>query len=481
MKKKTDKLVIITVIIAIFVLLSWFVPEGIYQEGVFNNMEQIRVGIYDIFYSIISAFYYSFQDILYLFAIGGCYGVLCKTKIYRKLVDKVSEFVKGKEYVIFPIITLLMGAYVSISSSLILLFALVPFIVTIFLRNGHSRITAISAAMGGIFIGFLGLTYGTYGVSYLYESAELSYGFMHWTKLAFFIVAYVLYNLFALLYMRKTQKELEDEESELDETKYDPFLPEELDETGIKNKKRTKIWPIIVIGIITVLLCGVAYINWEDSFDISFFTNLHTSFTSAFKVADVPVFFTLLGETSFKGFGTYQDTLFAFFMIIITTMIISWIDKVKISEFYTYFTYGMRKVVKIVFIFAMVSSITYLFTVAPWPLTIVNKLFGSGSFNILVLLIISVVSSTLIGDFNYGGYMIGPYLALTFTERVSESILIWHVGQALFLVAAPTSALLMLALTYVDIPYKSWLSYIWKFLASVTLAILLILLIKIYM
>ena len=50
MKKKSDKVLILFVIILAFAILSWFIPQGTFSYGVYTAVESpIRAGIFDIF------------------------------------------------------------------------------------------------------------------------------------------------------------------------------------------------------------------------------------------------------------------------------------------------------------------------------------------------------------------------------------------------------------------------------------------------
>ena len=72
-------------------------------------------------------------------------------------------------------------------------------------------------------------------------------------------------------------------------------------------------------------------------------------------------------------------------------------------------------------------------------------------------------------------------LASRFANNLAVTGIIMHFGFALVQVLAPTSLMLMMALTYLDVPYKSWLSYIWKFALSILCVFLLVMAIGCYM
>lgn len=471
MKNKNDKIIILFIVMAVFLVMSWIVEAGIYNSGAFASIGYYRAGIFDIFALLLSAFYYKRYALFYIFVVGGCYGVLSQTRIYRKLVDKVSSFIQGKEMIAMAVVTLLMGIVVSISNELIALFFLIPFIVSVFLRNGYDKITALSAGFGGMFIGYLGLTFGTCESIYLYESTGVGVTEWIWVKIAIFAVTYILFNLFAILHMKK--------HNHVDETDEDMFCPAVLDETKLKKRRKTKVWPLVVVAAIIFVNVLLGYISWSDSFGISFFTELHTKFTSSFQIADVPVFSSLLGSY-FNGLGEWDSLLYASFFLIVGIIIIAIISKMSFDDFVKYFGRGLKKISKVAFIFGLSYIVVFLATSFPWQNTMLNALFGKETFNIFFLLLIAFVAQIFIGDPSYSGYMFAPYLATAFASNIVATTLLWRIGSGLALVLGPTSFILFTALTYMNVSYKDWLKYIWKFALSFFIVVLLLLAVVIY-
>lgn len=111
MKKRNDKIVMMFIVLLVFLVMSWVVPGGMFNNGTFTTTGYTRLGLFDIIAVIYSAFYYKLKDLFYIFTVGGCYGILSQTKSYRKLVDKASFLIKGKEAVVFAVITLVTGVH----------------------------------------------------------------------------------------------------------------------------------------------------------------------------------------------------------------------------------------------------------------------------------------------------------------------------------------------------------------------------------
>lgn len=471
MKKKSDKVIILLIAILVYMVMSWIVEGGAYSSGQFASTGVAQIGLFDAFLAIYSSFFRMLPDVLYILAVGGCYSVLSQTKGYQKMVDKTSKLIKGKEVIALAVITLVMGAYSSITSNILAMICVAPFIVSVFLRNGYDRLTALSAGFGGLFIGYLGLTFGTYGTSYLNNAMGLTASDWIIQKLVIFVIAYVLYVLFAILHMNKNKN--------VDETKYDNFITEELDETKVKKRKKTKVWPTALVCILGVIVIALGYINWTSSFDVKTFSEFHTSFTGGFKVADVPVFGTLLGSYM-KAFGDWSDLLYGTFVIILVTVIVALINKLNIDTILKNFGKGMRKISRVAFVYGLALSIAFLSLLSTWPTTVINTLFGSGSFNIFIIVVLAVIAQIFLVDPDCFAQTFGGYLAVTFTDNIVAAGILWRLGSALAFIIGPTSFLLLSVLTYLEIPYKEWLKYIWKFVVSFLLVIMLVLAVIIY-
>ena len=122
------------------------------------------------------------------------------------------------------------------------------------------------------------------------------------------------------------------------------------------------------------------------------------------------------------------------------------------------------------------TNIYVLFYYFPIGITILNALLGKGSFNVLSLFIVGFVGLFLAVDYELVGSALASYLAVLFAEKAAETTLVLYLGMSIAAFIVPTSYILMLALTYLDIPYTKWLKYIWKFLLTMVAAALIVIL-----
>ncbi len=474
--KKYDKLIIV-ICAAIFVfLMSWFVKNGNYQDGAYVEGPYGRAGIYDLFYYFFAAISYKILDIFYIFMVGGCYGVLSITKAYRKIVDKTIDFIHGKERLVFAIVVLVMGVITAMSTQAFVLFAIVPFIITVFLGDGKDRMTAFLAGFGGMFLGLMVPIMGTYGFDYLNQFLLIKLSDQVLLKIVMFILMYALFVGFAILHMNKYKKPV-------DEIDYDLFATEVLDESNVKKNKKTKIWPTAVILGLSLLVLVIAHLSWNSGFEVKFFNDLFEKFNTKFMVMnDIPVLATIFGTVSENAlpFGQLSDLLFAAFLIVLMTIIVAIINKVNLGDFFTNFELGVKRIFKTAIIYGLCFVPILFATKYPWAITFISKFLGD-KFNIFRILFSGFAGQTLLIEQDLLGVIFGKFLSTAYLDKVVLTSIIWRFGCGLSLLVAPTSFVLMAGLTYLEIPYTKWLKYIWKVALSALFIFALAMFIVVYL
>ena len=74
----------------------------------------------------------------------------------------------------------------------------------------------------------------------------------------------------------------------------------------------------------------------------------------------------------------------------------------------------------------------------------------------------------------YVANLSGAYFATTYAEHVNALSIIFQSAFGLISFVAPSSAILMIGLAYMNISYKDWLKYIWKFALAMLLAVIIL-------
>lgn len=468
-ENKNDKIKILVICFLVYVCLSWIFEASTYQSGQFVKLGWFRAGLFDVVSLIFSGFTYNIETILYILAVGGMYGVLSKAESYKRVVHKLSDIVHKHGEIMFFVVTLLVGLFTAVSYDVMLLFILVPFIVSIFLKGGYDKLTAMSAGFGGLFLGYLGQLTGTYGNHYIYEYFKVDAISNIGIKVALFVVAVVLFNVFGILHLRKNKN------VELEE-KADMF---EVGELVKANKKRDEImtWPTVVVAIMVLVIMVIGYLPWKDVFGITFFDKLHTAVMN-FSIGSIKLMETIIG-TEITALGTWADFFPMVFMMFILLVVVAFTNRLSLNTIFDSFGDGIKRISKVAFIYGLAFTLLYFATAYPWTTGIVNAFIKTDSYNlifILLAIIAAVLAIIFCGDPLYSGYYYaGQYLSVIFTVNLGISAIIWRVGTAIGLLVGPTSFLLLSALVYSDIPYTKWLKYIWKFALAFFIATVLIL------
>lgn len=461
--KKYDLLKILGITFGIVILLSWVIPAGIFSSGAYTALEATApIGIYDIIRIPAITIATFIQYGLLLLTIGGLYGVLNKTGVYSDLINAIVKKWKGKEKKFLILIIVVMTLLSSLTGLMNLLFVIVPFLITILLLLGYNKITSFAATVGALLVGQMASTYG-FGINgYLNVFFELGVHDEILTKIILLVIVTIL--LVALVVKNsklektsKTTKKVASKKEEVKEEKIEIPLYEE------NSKKKSKV-PFIFISLLTLILLFVGLYNWYYMFDVEFFTDLHESITT-FTVGTYPLFGNLLGSVSEFGFFGNYDLIT---ILVFASLLIGWIYNVKLNEIISGFANGAKKMLPTAF-YAMIASVIFALLLnsanGNFVHNIINSLLTrSTEFSFPATMAASGIASFFYNDFYtlvntfYGVF--GSFGELSLTAFIIQAM------NGLVMLIAPTSVFLIAGLKYLEIPYKEWFKYIWKFLLA---------------
>lgn len=440
--------------------LTWIFTSGVYNGTEFGEYGMNRLGFTDIPTLLYYAMNFGGDKILFLLALGCFYTVLSEIDGYNKLVSKIAESFKGKEIIFILIVSLLLTMMASIFTQTFVVLTFVPFIISIILSMKLDKLTAFSTTFGSVLIGTLGYTYGGEGLAWFnkYTNLTMSTGILY--RLIILVVAFILFNLFNVLHTKKTLNN-----TKVNEKDADPFKVEKFD-------KNAKTWPIIVSFGILLVITVLGYVAWNTNFEIEVFNNFHTWLTEI-KVGDVAIFKSLLG-TQASAFGAW-DLFTMPIVLIVASIILALIGRVKFNDFISAYGQGMKKFSKGILLFVLIYCLMIIVNMSPFTPTITNLITGSvAKFNPFLTTIIAFISSIFHTDFGYTGYLIASFVVSKYAESATLIHLIFTTMYGFTQLCLPTSAILLIGLSYLDIDYKTWIKYIWMFVVGI-LVILLVL------
>lgn len=457
--KKHNVLKVVFIALLAVVVLTWIFPTATFSTTLAVG-ERAQMGIFDIFSYFGQSFQYFYQILIFALIVGGFYGVLSKTEAYRKLLDKIVDCFKGREWLFISIVTIafaLLAGGVGLSYILIFLF---PFVIAVLLLMGFDKLLATTVTVGSVLVGVMGSMYTT-DVNY-YINNYLSLG-MHdeiITKIAILVIA-IAVLLFNVLRYAKNSKAKKVKEAEVE-----AYVPE-------TTKTKKKIWPIVVVVDLFLLVAGLAMFSWASIFGVSFFDTI-TSKVTEFSIGGFPIFGKLLG--SIQSFGNW-DIMTVGACLVIATIIIALCYKVKFDDFFTSYGKGVKRALTPAFIMYFIYLILMIVTYNNFQLTIYDWILNlSKGFNVITTTITAFISSVFNVELLYSVNSVVPYI----TSIVSDAgryPLIGIIFQSIYgltMFVAPTSILLMGTLAYLDIPYGKWIKHIWKIVVELFVVLLVI-------
>lgn len=460
--EKYDLIKISGILVLLTVLLTWLIPYGYFSGTELVTDEITRVGLTDFMQYGLLGIYYFPVLVTFLFVLGGFYQVLSKTAGYQSLIKSISEKLKGREVAFVLIVSLLLAVLCSLTNEYLPILVLIPFIITILNRLKVDKISAFCTTYGALLVGTIGSTCSSKVVGYINSSFGTEVGNFLTLKVIILLVVYILLNVFTVLRMKKTLKDKKFKE-------YDKF---EIDSVA-SEKEKPKVWPYVVGLILMVLVVVLAYLPWS-SWEITLFDDV-TEWVNELSLFGFPIFSTIF--STFKAFGSW-DLFTIQFVLLFATLLIHWFGRVSWSEIFTSFGEGFKKmsyVAIVLLIVYLVLEFAVMYPVVPVIINWISSL--AKSFNAFFAFVSAFITSIFGVEMQYVMNLAGTYFAATYEANTSVLAIIFQLAFGFASFFVPSSAILMVGLAYLDIPYKDWMKYIWKFLLALLVVIAVIILV----
>ena len=468
--KKHSLLKVLTIIFLAIILASNILPG---RQDVID-----RVGVADVLINYFSIVLQNFSYIvLFILAVGGFYGVLNKTAAYKKLLDNIVTKVKpvGKRFIFLIII--LFAVTASLTGMTVPLFIFIPFVVSIILLLGYDKLVAFTATFGSILIGYIGGVFvnfinpNTYSISTFEEFVGLE------NKLAnIFPKLLLLFSGIVLLifFISKYIKEVEDKK-----VKYELSDNEELLIAEVKGDyKDIKTWPLITILALVFIILVIGIIPWTGLFNISVFSNFHEWLTGL-AIKDFKIFPSLISANlpalgSWFASGNFMAAyVYAGMLVIFATIVVMLVNKVNVNDAVNNYKDGAKRMLPA----AGLITLAYTVLVCTYNNGFLELIISNyGKFNYGVSSLLAFLGCILNVDTTWilaGAF--APIINLITDESIYTSVAILLQGiYGIFMLVGPTSLFLILGLSYLNIPYTTWLKYIWRFILTLIILLALV-------
>ena len=456
--RKHSFLKILSIIMLLIMLVTNFLP-GRYEE-----IE--RIGVADLLTNYFSIVLQNFSYIvLFVLSVGGFYGVLNKTPSYKKLLDNIVAKVKpfSKKFIFVTMIVFAVLA--SLTSMTTLLFVFIPFVVAIILLLGYDKLVAFTATfgiiigyIGGIFVNFTNPSAGTINTYETYVGMDSQFANIFPKLLLLFAgLALLIY------FVSKHIKNVEDKK-----VKYDLNDNGDLLIAEVKGKyKDIKTWPLIVILSLTFVILVIGSIPWNQLFNITVFSDFH-KWLLGIHIKDFYIIPSVI-SSSLPALGEWTGSgnalavyVYVTMLVVFVTFIIALVNKMNFNEGLDNFIEGMKKALPA----AALITVAYSVLVCAYNNGFYEVLINNyGKFNLGISSLLAALGCILNVDTTW--IMLGvfsPILNLITDESIYPAVAVLFQGiYGIMALVGPTSLFLILGLTYLDIPYTTWLKYIWRF------------------
>lgn len=462
----------ILIILGLLVILSFFVPG---RQGTASY-----IGVGTVLLNSVQVFYYFFDTAVFLFVIGGFYGVLSKSGAYKKLLDTIVLKVKKNSKQFVFVITALFAIISSLTGFTMSLFIFVPFVMSIILLLGYDKLVAISSTIVAIVIGYIGGLFVTLRNPSSYSTSFVTFEeFVGVDKFANTFPKLILLILGVALLIYFISKHIKDVEDK--KVKY------ELNDNDLKisevkdNYKNIRLWPIITVLSLIFVLLVLGYLPWSSLFEITIFDDFHTWLTSI-KVGDFEIFNSIITSISyaFGDWGQLGNYMVICALLLVFSLVVKFISKMKFDEMIDSFIEGMKKMLPV----AILTTFSLTVLVCAYNNGFIENLITStnaamGSINVLMASIFNILGSLVYPDLYYTAYGVYTPLLSAITDESLYQVLAlnFQTLNGLVMLIGPTSLILIAGLTYLDIPYTTWLKYIWRFILMLFILIFGVLLI----
>ena len=463
--KKNDLFKAIGICFLIFVLLSWVIPTGSYATGEYVKANISAVGLIDLLYYPIVTFGTFIQYGVLFLVLGGFYGVMNKTGVYKNMIDAITGKFEGKEK-LFLVLTISLLALLSALIGLpAVLFTLVPLLVAVIMSLGYDKMVAFASTIGAILVGSIG---SLYNVNNAHVNNLLSLD-KHDNLISKLVLLAVLVFLLVMFVLKKAEKvELRKKE------KKQATLEIPLLETTEKSKK--SFAPLAVILTFLSVLLIVSMYSWNYNLGIAFFDEVYESLM-AVTIGDFEIFKNLIGDIS--PFG-YWDTYEMCVVLITFSLLIGWIYSLKLSDTVASFIEGSKKMIKVAF-YAMLANVVFSLMLTSTDTSILNTINNgllslSKEFNIGVATLLPLVGSFFFNNFYYLSNITLQAVTTVYTDTAMYGVLgiLFQSLYSLAMIILPTSYILIAGLSMLDISFKDWFKYIWKYFVQAFIIILIV-------
>lgn len=484
MKKKYGLFKVLLVVLLLVVVATYIF------KGRGDSIQYLALG--DVFFDFIQSFYYFFDTVIFVLVIGGFYGFLNRIPAYKDLVQGLVKKVGKRDKLFLIVVAIVFALMASLTGLNFMLLLFIPFFVTVILMLGYDKLVALSVTLGSSLIGFIGGVFVTfkdsasqYGVAFstFEKMVGLKGNFSLVTTLSKCVLLIV--GLVLLVYhVRSYLKNSDDKKYKL--TKTDPLYVELKDKNGKiirpsdKSKSKAKVWPLLLCFALLIILIVLGYLPWNDLFKVDCFDKFHTWLTglsiNKYEVYNNLISGNLSAFGTWGGLGSYLVTIF---LICLFSVILMFIYHIKFDDAMDGFVYGIKKMIYPAILVMLAYTVLVTSYNNGFLETIIKAAGKSFGDNVIIHSLVTLLGSVLNVDLYYGAAGCFSTIVSTLSNKANLSVfaIMFQSVYGVVQFVGPTSLMLLVGLSYLEVPYSAWLKYIWRFIVELLIALFVILMI----
>ncbi|MDO4667435.1 MAG: YfcC family protein [Streptococcus sp.] len=498
--KMPSSYTVLFIIIAIMAVLTWVIPAGVYGSdkdgnfipGTYKMVTQNPQGLWDVLMapvrgmigtqpaedSMIKATDGAITVAFFILMVGGFLGVVNETKSLDTGIASIVKKFKGREklliWVLMPLFALGGTTYGMGEETM----AFYPLIVPVMMAVGFDSLTGVAIVLLGSQIGCLASTLNPFATGVASEAVNTSVTEGILLRLIFLVVLTVLSTWFVYRYASKIQKDPTKSlvySTREEDLKY--FNVEEY--SGVESNLSKKQKHVLILFALTFVIMIMSLVAWHK-----LNINIFQDFTSWLQ--SVPFLGNFVGS-SMPPIGDWffneVSMLFIFMGILIGIVYGLKEDKI-ISSFMN----GAADLLSVALIVALARGIQVIMNDGMITATILNwskeALSGlpSQAFIILTYIFYLPMSFLIPSSSGLASATMGIMAPLGGFVGVRPSLIItaFQSASGLLNLVAPTSAIVMGALSIGRIGLGTWWKFIGKLLVVVIIVTILLLLLGTY-
>lgn len=443
--KKYNVFKVVGIVIILTILLSYFIPQTTVSYGKVAQGAINPVGVIDTFSNSITSFNVFISPFIFILVIGVFYGILKKTGKYEEIVNNMAAKFNTNKGLYIVLSVLFFGIITAVIGDIVPMLVFVPLFMAVAIKLGYKKVTAIASTIGAIILGSAGSLYTNVMNQVLYTTVSTNLVY----KIIIALVGLVSLIAFILIFNKpaKTEK--------------------------IETVKTAKQLPIVISVYAIAIFIILGMTSWSTYFGFTGFEDLFKSITG-FKLLDVSLYNAFIG-TSLAAWGTWQ--LFDVSVLVtLISLILVIVYKIKFNKFLEIGASSVKKTLPYALLFIICNIVLVNVYSSGWFYTLIKALAGS-KFGVFNGSIISALSALVYPDYSYGVQFSLTTITYSISNNDFYSLLqiVFQSIYSLFLLVCPTSVLVFLGLYHLNVSFKEWIKYIWKFFLVLLATMLIIL------